>query len=274
MDAGNRRKSGNSIMRAVFVGVSLLLQIGWLLLMILELNKYSTYISLLTSVIAATAVLRLYSRRTNSAYKMPWVMLIMGFPVMGLSLYLMTNISLTPKSNRRKMVQIRTENGKHLRQDQELFKELEEIDRSLANQCRYLWQQDGDPVYANTAVEYYPQAVEAFAALKEALEQAEKFIFMEYFIIEDGASFNELLRILSRKAAQGVEVRLLYDDVGSIGKVNLRYAAELNRRGIRCQAFNPALPFLNLFMNNRDHRKITVIDGRVGFTGGYNLADE
>lgn len=273
MNSG-RRKSGNSIGRAVFVGVSLLLQIGWLLLMILELNNYSTYISLLTSVIASLAVLRLYSRRKNSAYKMPWIMLIMGMPVMGLSLYLMMEVSLTPKSVNKKINQIREDFTRYLQQDPQVMQDLENRDHSLANQSRYLWNHDGSPVYANTKVRYFGEAVDAFAELKAALEQAERFIFMEYFIVEDKISFSEIQKILAKKAAEGVQVRLMYDDMGSIGTVNLKFARELNRQGIQCQVFNPALPFLNLFMNNRDHRKITVIDGRVGFTGGYNLADE
>ena len=108
----------------------------------------------------------------------------------------------------------------------------------------------------------------------EELEKAEKFIFMEYFIVAEGSAFRELREILERKAKQGVDVRLLYDDIGSIGYASFRFAAELNKTGIQCRVFNPALPVLNLFMNHRDHRKITVIDGKVGFTGGYNLADE
>ena len=115
--------------------------------------------------------------------------------------------------------------------------------------------------------------MDAFAAMKQELEKAEKFIFMEYFIIEDASAFRELQEILIRKHQQGVEVRLLYDDIGSVGYVNMRFAIRLNEAGIRCIPFNPAIPILNLFMNHRDHRKITVIDGKVGFTGGYNLAD-
>ncbi len=274
MDKPTGRKRGNSILRLLLVGISLLLQIGWILLIILELNNYSTYISLLTSVVSSVAVLRLYSRRINSAYKIPWVMLIMGMPVMGLSLYLMMNLAMTTKSNHKKMWQLRKENAKFIQQDMAVLEELEQKDLSIANQCRYLWRQDGSPVYANTQVRYYAQAVDAMEDMKAALEQARSFIFMEYFIVENGTAFGELREILVRKAAQGVDVRLMYDDVGSIGTANLRFARELNRQGIRCQVFNPAMPFLNLFMNNRDHRKITVIDGKVAFTGGYNLADE
>ena len=272
------RKSGkqgrNSIIRAAFVAISLLLQIGWLLLTILELNYYSTYISLITGILATLAVLRLYSKDTNSAYKIPWIMLIMALPVMGLSLYLLTEVAWTRKSVRKRMGEIQRRIGTYLHQDAGVMTALEEKDLAVANQFRYLSRWKNSPVYLNTDITHYSNAAMAFTDLKKDLEEAKEFIFMEYFIVEDGPCFRELREILERKAREGVDVRLMYDDIGSVGYVNWRFARELNDRGIRCRVFNPALPVLNLFMNNRDHRKMTIIDGRVGYTGGYNLADE
>ena len=274
MGAKERKPSGNSIMRIVFVAVSLLFQVAWLLLLVLELNEYSAGISLLTTVLRIAVVLRLNSKHTNAAMKMPWIMLILAFPVMGLSMYLLFEMLGDPGI------------GKRLNAVREAVKEempdsadvtlshLEAQDRSAANQARYLWQCARWPVYENTQADYYAEAVDAFEAMKAELEKAERFIFMEYFIVEDSSSFREIEDILIRKARQGVEVRLMYDDIGSIGYVNMAFAKRLNQEGIRCYPFNPALPFLNLFLNHRDHRKITVIDGKVGFTGGYNLADE
>ena len=274
MHSGEGETSGNGILREVFVGSSLLLQIGWLLLIVLELNKYSTGISLLTSVIASVAVLRLYSRNTNSAYKMPWIMLIMALPVMGLSLYLMAEVLGTSRWVKKRVGAAREAAAEHLQQDKSLLAILEEQNISAANQHRYLWHHTHHPVYSCTDVRYHRFAKEGISDLMQDLEKAERFIFMEYFIVEDDAAFRQLLDILVRKVAQGVEVRLMYDDVGSIGYVNLRFGHRLQKMGIQCQAFNPALPVLNLFMNHRDHRKITVIDGKVGYTGGYNLANE
>lgn len=274
MRTGKRKKSRNSIIRAVFVALSLLLQIGWILLMILELNNYSTYISLFTNVVASVAVLRLYSKHTTSAYKMPWIMIIMALPVMGLSLYLITEIAITPRSSHKRMQSIQEQSVEFLQQNPETLERLESESLSAANQCRYLLNYDSSPVYCNTDVVHFGKSADAFERMKADLSNAKDFIFMEYFIVEDGESFQELRDILVQKAAQGVDVRLMYDDVGSIGTANWRFARELNAQGIRCQVFNPALPFLNVFLNNRDHRKITVIDGKVGYTGGYNLADE
>ena len=268
----NRSKTGNAVLRACIVAVSLLFQVGWLLLTILALNEYYAWISLATTLLSGVVVLKLYSKHTNSAMKMPWIMLIMAFPVMGLSMYLLFELLGDPGIGKR-LRNIRAAMQGKLSQKEGVLEELEQKDRAAANQFRYLRNAVGAPVYDNTRTEYYAEAVDAFDAMKQELEKAEKFIFMEYFIVEDASSFREIQEILIRKKQQGVEVRMLYDDIGSVGYVNLRFAGRLNGAGIRCIPFNPALPVLNLFMNHRDHRKITVIDGKVGFTGGYNLAD-
>ncbi len=268
-----RKHSGNAILRLVLVGICLLLQVGWLLLLILRLNEQSAWISVVSSLLAMTAVLRLYSKHTNAAMKMPWILLIAVFPVMGLSLYLLFMVLGDPGVGKR-LRQVRRDMAGMLPEQPRALETLEQEDRGKANQFRYVWGTTGIPVYGNTRVTYHPEGKAALEDLKAALEKAEHFIFMEYFIIADESSFDEIRQILVRKAQQGVEVRLMYDDIGSIGYVNMRFARGLNAQGIRCQVFNPALPMLNLFLNHRDHRKITVIDGKVGFTGGYNLADE
>ena len=269
-----KRRSGNSIPRMVVVGISLLFQIAWLLILILKLNHYSAWISLFTSILALVVVLRLYSKHTTAAMKMPWIMLILTFPVMGLSLFLVIEVFGDLGSTGKKLKAVRTKTEAKLTQKEETAARLEAADLSAANQSRYLREHVHCPVYEHTAVNYYGECTDAFEDMKAELEKAESFIFMEYFIVADGSAFRELQDILVRKAQQGVEVRLMYDDIGSIGYVNLSFAKRLNELGIQCRVFNPAVPVLNLFMNHRDHRKITVIDGKVGFTGGYNLAHE
>ena len=270
MASQKRKKSGNSILRAVFVALSFLLQLGWILVQILALNN-SPYIAALTSIIAIVAVLKLSSKHTDAAYKMPWIMLIMAMPIMGLSLYLITQVAVTPKSIRRRLSRVKEMVLPFLKQQEAVLSSLEQENANLA---RYLHKYEGMPVWGGTSAKYYGETLDALADMKRDLEQAEKFIFMEYFILEDGEAFRQIREILERKAAQGVEVRLMYDDVGSIGKTNWRYAKSLSDSGIHVQVFNPALPIFNLFLNNRDHRKITVIDGKVGYSGGFNLADE
>lgn len=269
-----RKRSGNSILRVVFVAVSFLLQIFWLLALTIKLNAYSGTLSLMTTVLSIVVVLRLNSKHTNTAMKVPWIMLILVLPVMGLSLYLLVEMLGDPGVGKR-LRAIREDMKDEIPAGaDDTLRELEEIDLPSANQARYLWNCTRWPVYKNTAVHFYAEAKDAFEAMKADLEKAEKFIFMEYFIVEDGSCFREIEDILIRKRAQGVEIRFLYDDIGSVGKVNMFFAKRLVEEGIACRPFNPALPLLNIFLNHRDHRKITVIDGKVGFTGGYNLAEE
>lgn len=269
-----RKRSGNSILRIVFVAISFLLQIFWLLALTVKLNAYSGTLSLITTVLSILVVLRLNSKHTNTAMKMPWVMLILILPVMGLSLYLLVEMLGDPGVGKR-LRAIREDMKDEIPAGaDDALQKLEEIDLPGANQARYLWNCTRWPVYENTAVRFYAEAKDAFEAMKADLEKAKKFIFMEYFIVEDGSCFREIEDIVIRKQAQGVEIRFLYDDIGSVGKVNMFFAKRLREEGIQCRPFNPALPLLNIFLNHRDHRKITVIDGKVGFTGGFNLADE
>lgn len=271
---GKRKNSGNGILRMIFVAVSLVLQLVWIVLRIKLLNDYSDTIAAITTVLSVAVLLKLNSKYTNSAMKMPWIMLIMAFPVMGLCMYLLIELLGDPGVS----AHLRTVR-KHLWRDDgskttQTLQQLSEKDPAAANQFRYLWNSSGYPVFSNTNTCYYPEATEAFQAMKEDLQKAERFIFMEYFIVQNGTAFRELEEILVRKASEGVEVRLLYDDFGSAPKIGREFSRQLRQKGIQCHAFNPALPLLNLFMNHRDHRKITVIDGKVGYTGGYNLADE
>ncbi len=274
MSKFNRKPTGNSIMRIVFVALSVLFQVGWILVRVQWLNDYSEAISGVTGLLAVVFVLKLNSKDTDTAMKLTWIMLILAMPVMGVSLYVMFEIFRNPGVGKR-LRQVRQQLDRQIpKNTQQAFSHLESQNLSFANQSRYIWKQAGYPVYENTAVRYFAEAKDAFRSLKEELERAERFVFMEYFIVQDASSFRELEEILVRKAKAGVEVRLMYDDMGSVGSANMRFARRLNENGIRCVPFNPAVPFLNLFMNHRDHRKITVIDGRVGFTGGFNLADE
>ena len=159
-------------------------------------------------------------------------------------------------------------------QDETILQQLEQEDPLLANQCHYIWKYGNYPVYDTTAVKFYPEAYLGYEEQLKELEKAKHFIFLEFHAIEEAEAFARLKDVLARKAAEGVEVRILYDDVGCIGFLDKSFIDRMNAIGVQCRVFNYVVPFLNIFMNNRDHRKIMVIDGKVGFTGGYNLADE
>ncbi len=264
----------NSIGRVIFVGVSVLLQLAWLVAAFLWLNQYSAILGAINRLVAVLVVLKLYGKHVNMAFKVPWMVLILVAPLLGLCLYFLLGRPGAAAPLRRTFARVDKTLEGLLPQDAKVMERLNAADRAIANQAHYIETCGGYPVYDGTQVEFYAEAEDGFAAQKEALRRAEEFIFMEYHAIEDGQSFRELQEILAQKAAQGVEVRLAYDDVGSGGFIDMDFIRRMEAVGIQCRVFNPLRPILNVGMNNRDHRKITVIDGQVGFTGGYNLADE
>lgn len=264
----------NSVGRLMFVLLSFFAQTGWIIVLFLKLNAYSTWISVGTSIIAFCVSVTLYSRDMNSGIRTPWIMLILVFPIMGLCVYIMFGRSEATQLRRAKSEMIHKDLEGILKQDPAVMEELEREDYALANQSRYLSSYCEFPVYRGTDVVYFADAAEGFEAQLRELKKAQKFIFMEYHAIEDAQSFGKIKQILVEKVKEGVEVRLFYDDVGSIGFINPEFIKQMRVKGIQCRVFNKLIPMLRIFMNNRDHRKITVIDGKVGFTGGYNLADE
>ena len=274
MRAEQKTAVKNSIGRLVFVALSVLLQVIWICVQAMKLNRYSTWISVATSVLTLVVVILLYGRRTNAAFKMPWIILILAFPVLGLGMYLLFGRKEATRLVRERFERIDQSLDGLLIQDKAVRIKLQQTDRMAANEAAYIWNYAKYPIYQNTDVVFYKEASEGIEAQKQALNQAKQFIFMEYHAIEDKQSFGELKEILARKAKEGVEVRLFYDDIGSIGFINTDFIQRMEAEGIQCRVFNRLMPVLNVFMNNRDHRKITVIDGKIGFTGGYNLADE
>lgn len=274
MRSEEKRAVKNSISRLVFVGLSVLAQAIWLIELFIRLNEYSVWISLATSIIALIIVLRIYGREMNAAMKMPWIILIMAFPLLGVCVYLLCGHSGVTYGMRKFFELIDHELYGKLSQNARVMSDLRETDPGIANQCYYISQYGGYPVYDDTEVVFYGEAADGFEAQKTAIKKAEHFIFMEYHAIEDAEAFESLKRLLIEKASQGVEVRLIYDDIGSISFINTDFVKKMEEKGIQCRIFNRIVPFLNIFMNHRDHRKITVVDGKVGFTGGYNLANE
>lgn len=264
----------NSVSRMLLAGIGVLLQVLWIFWLALKLNDYSTAIQVCTSVLTFLITLRIYGLHINSAYKISWIILILLFPIFGLTIYLLFGRSGAVSVMRRRFCENMTMLRRYHAPILQQRRALPYPDRITRNHARYLQDRAGYPAYDNTDVTFYGDTCEALEAQKTALRSAEKFIFMEYHAIEDASAWQELEDILAERAAHGVEVRVFYDDVGSIGFINSKFVKKLAGRGIQCRRFNPVIPILNVFMNNRDHRKITVVDGRVGFTGGYNLTEE
>ena len=158
--------------------------------------------------------------------------------------------------------------------NEDKLEELKETNSRVANISHYIKEYSFYPLYKNTDMRYYDDAAKALEAQLVDISKAQKFIFMEYFIINNGIMLENILDILKEKASLGVDVRIIYDDMGSIAMLSTNYPKQLSTYGIKCIPFNKVSPFKGIFMNNRDHRKMTIIDGKVAFSGGVNISDE
>jgi len=259
--------------RAFLVALSVLLQILWFVGMGLHVFQYYGALNNVITVISWILALHVFSRYMNSAYKLSWIILILFLPVLGISMYVMFGSQMSHVWVRRHLKTRTVTSRGFLPENYSVQERLRTEDLAMANQTRYIQRTVGYPVYQNTDVVFHNDTGVALDDIKAELRKAECFIFMEYHAIEDSTAWAGIEEILTEKAASGVEVRVLYDDVGSIFFISQPFTKRLQNKGIQCRAFNRISPLLNGFMNNRDHRKITVVDGKVGFTGGYNLAD-
>ena len=269
-----KKPTKNGVKRLIFVGISLLLEIAFGVALFFWLTEYSTYINLGARLLAFILVLILYRQDRTSAMKMPWVMLILVFPIFGTVLYVLIGLNAHTFRMKKRYAAVNDIILPMLPDCNDVLQRMRSEDEDTAAVAAYISRNSGYPIYRNCDVTYFESGRQGLAAQLRELAKAEKFIFMEYFIIENKESWKLVEDVLIDRVRAGVEVRMFYDDLGSIGRVSLDFARDLESKGIHCRAFNPFLPGLNMFLNNRDHRKITVIDGKVGFTGGYNIANE
>ena len=210
----------------------------------------------------------------NAEYKIAWLMPVLFLPPIGALLYL--NLRRRPRPRRRlKQLAEKFAGMECLYVKKDGHVGTEYADDGFAASCaEYVAQATGLPPTDCYEFEYFPSGESYCERLLEELEKAEKYIFLEYFILRPGKFWNSVLDILKRKAGEGVDVRVIYDDIGSMLKVPDNYAAELEKQGVKCMCFNPFRPVLDLAQNNRTHRKIALIEGVPAFTGGINLSDE
>ncbi len=260
--------------RRVTVIFLLLLQIAFMVAMIYSSSQTYRWVYNVLSVISLGVVLYVISSPSRALYKLLWSITILSFPLFGGLLYLMVRLqgfTMAFKKRLRLSEQSVTES---FSTEPEILEQFSGQYPAYQHQAHYLTKQCGFRLYGNHSVSYLSPGEEKFSALLSALEEAEHFIFLEYFIIQEGKMWNSILDVLKRKAAEGVEVRLIYDDMGCFLLLPLDYKNYLEQCGIRCVVFNKFRPALSTLQNHRDHRKIAVIDGKWAFTGGINLADE
>ena len=227
-----------------------------------------------TVLFTGIMVLWLLNSQINPTAKITWLIVIMLLPVFGLLLFLYTKSDIGHRALKQRMAQIISETKGVILQDQEDMEQFSKENHGAASLARYMQRSGCHPVYRGTEVTYFPLGEEKFLELLKQLEAAKYFIFMEYFIIDEGMMWGRILEILAKKAAEGVEVRVMYDGTCEFALLPHDYPARLKALGIQCKIFSPVSPFISTHYNYRDHRKITVIDGHTAFNGGINLSDE
>ena len=237
---------------------------------IMNFLPFLVFFAYLTSLIV---VFMLIKKDKASAYKVSWIIVVMGLPILGGFLYLLFG-DKRPVKRIAAHMQEHALIAKALDADTNLPDMNQMEDGRKADFFQYIRRMSSYHAYENTQVKYYSLGELMFADMLLKLARAEKFIFIEYFIIKKSGMWDQLCEVLVHKAAAGVDVRLVVDDLGSSKLFSPAYVSRLRAQKIKVIRFNPIVPFLSLFMNNRDHRKILVIDGHTAFNGGINIADE
>ena len=262
----------NRIFNRVTITVVLVaLQVLWLLWAFWSFTAGRVWLNGALKALSILIVLYLVRKDENSAYKIGWIVLIGLLPLLGGALYLAFGNKAPAKYLRERMQKVEQAHQTELAQPEG---QTDALDISSRNLSRYVAKFGPYPAWRDTAAHYFSCGEEMYPQLLADLEKAEKFIFLEFFILRSGKMWDGVEQILRRKAAQGVDVRLIYDDFGSLLGLPSDFVIRMEKAHIRCIPFNPVVPLVSLVMNHRDHRKIVVIDGKVAYTGGVNLADE
>lgn len=260
-----------AIKRAIIVIIGVLLQFGFSILIQLFFREHVTIIGIIYELLSIFIILKVLKDSTRLSNDLPWIILILLFPIFGTILLITLSSNYARSKLLKSIFKREKEYQQFLKQDDKIRKE---IDKNSLDNLKYIIDSAKYPVTINNKVTYYNFGEKFYPELLKELNKAEKFIFIEYFIINKGQMWDGILEILKNKAANGVDVRIIYDDMGSIAMLSTNYPNELKKFGIKCIPFNRVSPFKGIFMNNRDHRKMTIIDGKVAFSGGVNLSDE
>lgn len=272
------KKLFTTIFSLKFFSILLLLfQIVGLVLIIAFLDEYFWTIQVFFQILAIPTALIITNSKSDSAYKISWLFLLAIFPAFGIVFYLLFANKKFSKREIKKITPIVSSMKKSM-EDKKTDGYIDKIDRDKDGDCyniaNYIKNCSYCNIYKDTKTTFFPWGEEAFKVMLDKLKMAKHYIFLEYFIIKPGIMWSSILNILEEKVKEGVDVRVIYDDFGSLTTLESKYYLTLRKKGIKAFAFNKIKPILDVRMNNRDHRKILVIDGYIGFTGGINIADE
>lgn len=273
------RKGQKGVVHAIFsrFGLTLALLIVHVLILFSVFQRFGDFLLHFYGLLVLFMfgmVIYLLNSRMNPTAKITWLIVISILPLFGVLLYLYTQSDIGHRALKGRIDRIVADTQDSIRQRSGVLEELAGENPGAASLARYMRRSGCHPVFKNTAVTYFPLGEDKFEAMLKELEKAEHFIFMEYFIVDEGVMWGRILEILAKKAAQGVDVRVMYDGTCEFALLPRDYPRRLGKLGIRCKVFAPVSPFVSTCYNYRDHRKILVIDGHTAFNGGVNLADE
>ena len=272
----SRKRSALNIIfgKSSFLVFVIFIQLG---LFVFAMIKLFDYVSVFVVAISSlTVAMLIYLARSSASpeAKLSWMAIVLLLPITGALIYVWVHTDPGCRIERRKADEINKNTKKYLYDDSDVRRRLSVPENSYCGTADYLKNAGGFPLYDHSNVTYLPSGEAYFSSLIEALESAEKFIFIEVFIINEGKMWGDVLEILKRKAAAGVTVKIIYDGSCAILDLPYGYPKTLKKYGIEAKMFSRLRPFISTTYNNRDHRKIAVIDGKIAFTGGSNLADE
>ena len=243
-------------------------------------EEYSVIAFAIFLMIEALTLISIINREANPEYKIPWIVIVLTFAPFGALLYAIFYSRRLSKKETRLIEAVYEEIEDSSRiiggevMDEE-FMHLSKLDKSAAGKAALILNDDPlSALYRHTHTDFFSSGEEMYKSMISDIEGAERYIFLEYFIIEHGVMWDGIYAALTKKASLGVEVRVMYDDMGCMGTLPRGFDKTLMRDGIRCAAFSPLTPRIKTAHNNRDHRKILIIDGKIGYTGGINIADE
>lgn len=239
------------------------------IMVILALYVPYFYVAIMITVVAV--VIQIIGSNENPDYKVPWLLFVITLPIVGLMIYFIFHQRKLPKRHFKRIKKLHNSLNYDDSKESELLNKDNEL---IYSQIEQLKKISGTHLYMNNDLTYFSLGEEMHKSILEELEKANKFIFLEYFIIEEGIFWNSILDILKRKASEGVEVKVVYDDIGCMNTLPGNYFKQLRKIGIEAVLFSKLKGQADGEFNNRSHRKILVIDGKVGFTGGVNIADE
>lgn len=260
--------------RYIVSGFLLLLQLFLLFAAVYNLSAHSKTVYNISEALGVLTVIYIVNRRGNPSYKIAWIIFILLFPIFGISIFMLWGGGRVMPRFRKKMHQCEQHYLPLLNEAPGIHSKLRSDDIIHSRQADYLSLESGYPLYNGTVTEYLSPGEKFLPRFLEELEKAQKYIFIEFFIIAEGKMWEKIYEILCRKASSGVEVKILFDDFGSIKRQHKDFITKLRANGIKVAVFNKIGPSMNIFMNNRNHRKIVVIDGITAATGGLNIADE